>query len=146
MKWLPTLLTIIISVLTQVNAAGWIQAHPNAAMSLATLGGIINHLLPSPVSPGLATGALRSVVWVLLALTFMTGAPAHAFDVTVTGTQVNMAYQEPTTNKTGTPLSDLAETTGYYAFPITASPVPCVTTPATAPTAKRTGQPRIPVR
>jgi len=134
MSWLPTLLTIILSILSQVNASDWIAAHPNIAMSLATLGGVINHLLPSPVSSGLATGALRSVVWLFLALTFMTGAPAHAFDVTVTGTQVNMVYQEPTANKTGTPLADLAETTGYYAAPITAQPIPCVTTPATART------------
>lgn len=132
MAWLPTIVTILLSILSQLNASDWISSHPNVAMSLATLGGVINHLMPSPVSSGLATGALRSVVWLFVALAVLSGAPAHAFDVTVTGAQVNLSYQEPTTNKTGTPLSDLGKTTGYYSAPIGSAPVSCVTTPATS--------------
>jgi hypothetical protein len=49
MNWLPSLLTVLLSILSQFNAADWISAHPNVALSLATLGGVINHLMPSPI-------------------------------------------------------------------------------------------------
>lgn len=60
--------------------------------------------------------------------------PAFAVEVTVDGTQVQASYQEPTTNKTGTPLTDLHHTTLFYAMPPTAAPTSCNTTPASAPT------------
>lgn len=51
MTWLPTLLTVLFSTLAQVGASDWISTNPNLALSLATIGGVVNHLLPSPVSP-----------------------------------------------------------------------------------------------
>ena len=75
--------------------------------------------------------ALVVVLVVGLALAFFP-LVAFAVDVTVNGTQVQVSYQEPTTNKTGTPLTDLASTTVRYAMPTTATPTACNTTPASA--------------
>ena len=40
--------------------------------------------------------------------------PALALDVTITGTEVSLGWMEPSTNVTGTPLTDLKETRGYF--------------------------------
>ena len=68
----------------------------------------------------------------LSAFLALSALPALAVDVTVNGTQVSLSYEEPTTNKTGTPLQDLSSTTVRYAIPPTGAAIPCKTTPASS--------------
>lgn len=58
--------------------------------------------------------------------------PAFAFDVTVQGTQVELVYTEPALNKDGSPLRDLAKTTGYFDVRPDGPARPCIETPASA--------------
>lgn len=74
------------------------------------------------------------VLFVLILALVVWPLAVFAIEVTVNGTQVQVSYEEPTTNKTGTPLTDLASTTVRYAMPPTSAPVGCKTTPASAPT------------
>lgn len=53
-------------------------------------------------------GALVGVILVLSTIS------VNAFTVTVTGTQVTVTYDEPTTNEDGTALVDLDHTSIYY--------------------------------
>ena len=55
---------------------------------------------------------------------------AYAMTFTVTGTNVDATYTEPSTNANGTPLTDLAKTTIYY--DLGAGPVVAKIVPATA--------------
>lgn len=52
LAFLPSLITLVVSVLAQMGAPDLVAAHPNAAISLATFAAILNHLLPSPVQTG----------------------------------------------------------------------------------------------
>ena len=141
MAWLPSLVTLILGILSQSGADKWIATNPKAAGGLMALYALLKGLLPSPMTdtaPPTTPNAkqnspLRSFAFAVVTLS-MIAAPAHAFDVTVTGAQVHLSYQEPTTNKTATPLTDLGKTTGYYSAPITAPAQSCVTTPSMAPT------------
>jgi len=115
LAWLPSLISLIIGLLGQVNAADWVAQHPNVAMGLGTLGALVTALTRSPIqsaapSPG-SLGGFRMFAVVLLA--FGCAAPAFALDVTVTGTQVSFVYAEPSTNPDGSALSDLRETRLY---------------------------------
>lgn len=131
LAWLPSIISLIVGLLSQVNAADWVAQHPNVAMGLGTLGALITALTRSPFqatsTPPSAFGGFR-VFAALLALSI--AAPVSAFDVTVTGTQVSFTYQEPSTNPDGSPLSDLRETRLYYQKDA-GSPEIGATTPAT---------------
>jgi hypothetical protein len=143
MAWLPSLVTLLLGILSQSGADQWIASNPKTAGGLMALYALLKGLLPSPMTDteppatGKPSTGLRGSAMALCLLLF---APAvsYAVDVTVNGAQVSMTYQEPTQNKTGTPLADLGETTGYYQAPPSAPRVPCVTTPASAPTGGRT--------
>jgi hypothetical protein len=74
----------------------------------------------------------------ILLLTFLPMS-AYALTATVSGTQVQTDYTEPSTNATGTPLLDLAKTTTYYKIG-TAARVKCDEKPASAPTGGQTRQ------
>ncbi len=74
------------------------------------------------------------VILSAMVLALLLSLPAFAVEVTVDGTQVQASYQEPTTNKTGTPLTDLHHTTLFYAMPPTAAGTACKTTPASSQT------------
>ena len=50
---------------------------------------------------------------------------ASALTTSVTGTQVTLNYDEPSQNKDGSPLKDLAKTTGYYRLDPQGSRVKC---------------------
>lgn len=49
LAWLPSLISLILGILAQVNAPDWVAANPHVAMALGTLNSIITALLPSPV-------------------------------------------------------------------------------------------------
>lgn len=116
LAWIPSLISLLIGLLGQINAADWVAQHPNLSMGLGTLGALVTALTRSPLqaaspSPG-SLGGFRMFSVFLLA--FGCAAPAFALDVTVTGTQVSFVYTEPSTNPDGSPLSDLRETRLYF--------------------------------
>jgi len=57
---------------------------------------------------------------------------SFAINFTVTGTNVESSYTEPTVNEDGSPLSDLAKTTIYY--DLGAGQVKALDVPASSPT------------
>lgn len=115
LAWLPSLVSLLIGLLGQVNAADWVAQHPNLAMGLGTLGTLVTALTRSPIqSPSPSPGSLGGFrMFAVMLLAFGT-SPAFALDVTVTGTQVSFVYTEPSTNPDGSPLSDLRETRLYF--------------------------------
>jgi len=135
LAWLPSLLSVLIGILGQYNAAEWVAAHPNIAMGLGTLGALITALTRSPVQADAPKAPpLGKPFLFALMLSGCIAAPAYAVTVTVEGTQVRLAYEEPTQNRTGTPLTDLLRTSIYYAIPPGTMPHLCTDTPASAPT------------
>ena len=143
MAWLPSLISLIIGILGQFNAAEWVSSHPNVAMGLGTLGTLITALVKSPFQstpePQGAMGKHFMFSFFILALAvpaFMVTAcqPAYAFNATATGAVVRLSYNEPTQNADNTPLRDLSKTTGYWAAMPNGAPLACVTTVASAPT------------
>lgn len=50
LAWLPSLVSLILGILGQINAADWVAAHPNVSMALATLGTLATALTKSPLS------------------------------------------------------------------------------------------------
>lgn len=141
MAWLPSLISLLIGILGQFNAADWVANHPNVAMGLGTLGTLITALIKSPFQSSSDAGGMPAAKHFLFGVCLFVGAalasacePAYALDVKATGAIVNMQYQEPTQNADGTPLSDLAFTSGYWAAMPNGSPMECVQTPASAAT------------
>jgi len=135
LAWLPSLLSVLIGILGQVNAADWVAAHPNVAMALGTLGALITALTKSPLDrPNITSVPLSRPLGLFVAAMILSAAPAYALTATVEGTQVRLGYQEPTQNKTGTPLSDLAKTSTYYAIPPGSTPHLCGEVPASSRT------------
>lgn len=137
LAWLPSLISLIIGILGQVNAADWVAQHPNLAMGLGTLGALITALTRSPVQtdPPTAPPAGRHFLFTVMFLGILAGCvvtPAYAVTVTVEGTQVRLSYEEPTQNRTGTPLTDLGHTSIYYAIPPGTMPHLCTETPASS--------------
>lgn len=133
MAWLPSIISLLLGLLGQVNAADWVAQHPNVAMGLGTLGTLITALTRSPLQSAPASpNVLGGFRMFALLLVIGSTAPAFALDVTITGTQISFAYQEPSTNPDGSPLSDLGETRLYFQK---AGGVPAIgaTTPATRP-------------
>ena len=76
---------------------------------------------------------MRRILLVLLALLLAVSfAPsAEAITVTISGAEVTVSYDEPTTNVDGSPLTDLKQVDLYYQWPGDASPVKGLTVPAT---------------
>lgn len=75
--------------------------------------------------------SLKFLPWIFLVL-LLAHIDAHAIDASVTGIQVTVTYQEPTTSADGAPLSDLSHTTIYHNFG--GPKVEAARVPATAPT------------
>jgi hypothetical protein len=48
-SWIPTVVTIVGSILASIHAPDWIAAHPQLAAGLAGLYALIKGLLPSPI-------------------------------------------------------------------------------------------------
>lgn len=133
LAWLPSLVSLILGLLGQFNAADWVAQHPNVAMGLGTLGTLVTALTRSPIqSRGPVPGSLGGFrMFAVLLLAFGT-SPAFALDVTVTGTQVSFVYTEPSTNPDGSPLNDLRETRLHFQLE-NGQPAIGATTPATSP-------------
>jgi len=137
LAWLPSLLSVLIGILGQYNAADWVAAHPQVAMALGTLGALITALTKSPLTSSAPPPTINDRKHYLFVLPFILlscAGPAYALTATVEGTQVRLGYEEPTHNKTGTPLSDLAKTSTYYAIPPGSTPHLCGEVPASSPT------------
>lgn len=137
LAWLPSIISVLIGILGQVNAADWVAAHPNVAMALGTLGALITALTKSPLNNSAPPPTINNRKHYLFVLPFILlscAGPAYALTATVEGTQVRLGYQEPTHNKTGTPLSDLAKTSTYYAIPPGSTPHLCGEIPASSAT------------
>lgn len=142
MAWLPSLISLIIGILGQFNAADWVSSHPNVAMGLGTLGTLITALVKSPFQSEPVKETLgKHFLFSLFVLPLGVSAamvtacqPAYAFNATATGAVVRLSYNEPTQNADNTPLRDLSKTTGYWAAMPNGAPLACVTTVASAPT------------
>lgn len=57
---------------------------------------------------------MKKFVWGLSAILLLGGAAVWAITGNLTGSEVNVSYDEPTTNADGSPLTDLKETSVYY--------------------------------
>lgn len=135
LAWLPSIISVLIGILGQVNAADWVAAHPQVAMALGTLGALITAMTKSPLNnsaPPPTFPDRKHYLFVLPFILLSCAGPAYALTATVEGTQVRLGYQEPTQNKTGTPLTDLAKTSTYYAIPPGSAPHLCGEVPASS--------------
>lgn len=56
--------------------------------------------------------AVFAILALVIGLAF--AAPSFAVDVTISGTEVNFSYKEPSTNTDGTPLNDLSKVSIFY--------------------------------
>lgn len=93
--WLPTLITLIGSILAQVGAGEWIAQNPKVSLSLATLAGLINHLLPSPLpptAPPAANTTLKTIVWVALMSALFIGTAQAQSTVSVDVNKAKLAW------------------------------------------------------
>ena len=50
LPWLPSLISLIIGILAEFNAAEWVAQHPTIAIGLATVGTVITALTRSPLN------------------------------------------------------------------------------------------------
>jgi hypothetical protein len=93
LAWLPSLITLIVSVLTQLGAPDLINQNPKVAVSLITLAAVINHLLPSPVSPhNHPPGGLRSFLWIVAICLLFSVSSVYAQTVTVDLNKAKLAW------------------------------------------------------
>ena len=93
LAWLPSLLSLIIGILGQLNAADWVAAHPNVAMGLGTLGALITALTKSPIEhpkPPAVSG--RQFLFVLPVALVLLASPALAQTVTVDLNKSTLAW------------------------------------------------------
>lgn len=140
MAWLPSLISLIIGILGQFNAADWVSSHPQVAMGLGTLGTLITALVKSPFqSEPVKETVGKHFLFALFVLSLGVSAvmvtscqPAFALNATATGAVVRLSYNEPTQNADNTPLRDLSKTTGYWTAMPNGAPLACVTTVASA--------------
>jgi hypothetical protein len=49
--WIPTIVTLLVTILAAVAAPDWVAAHPVVAAVVAGIYAIVKGLLPSPVAP-----------------------------------------------------------------------------------------------
>lgn len=88
LPWLPSIISLLIGLLGQFNAADWVAAHPNVAMALGTLGALITALTRSPLStdstpqPPLS-GGRHFLFGLLLVCSFLSASAVTAQTVTV---------------------------------------------------------------
>ena len=135
LAWLPSVISLIIGILGQFNTADLVAAHPNVAMGLGTLGMLITALTKSPLT-GASSPSQKFLVIPFLVGCLLSGfaAPALAVNVTVQGAQVELSYEEPSTNADGSALLDLAKTISYFSKLPDGQPQRCIESPASAPT------------
>jgi hypothetical protein len=94
LAWLPSIVSLLIGILGQLNAADWVASHPQLAMALGTLGALITALTKSPLvateppKPPFSGGRPFLFAILLVLLT----APAYGQTVTVDLNKASLAW------------------------------------------------------